>query len=315
MKPSQLRALRSIAVERRVVCRQCRQFSIQRSLHQQPAPASSQPSSRPNLPPLNRPAPDRQIAPNRIRKDFVPERLGAPIGFANPPVRTQDWAKIETAGDTYLERNAANRKILAKKYEKSYFRDFRNMDANRGKFYIANQQLYKASAALYFPNLLGRNLSRNHKATTDVLAGRISVVAVYSRKWAEDQVASFLGVKENPGLRQVFKDNEGALQLVEINHEEFRLSSMMLWLFEWNLKRNRSKAQQDEYFIMRGIPQTVKDSIGMMNDKLGYIFLLDEHCKIRWSACADALDEEKASLVKGVQKLLDEKKKKEGTRT
>lgn len=182
------------------------------------------------------------------------------------------------------------------------------MDANNGKFYLANEKLYRPDAALYFPNLNGRNLTRTETSTARVVAdgARVSVVAVYSRQWACDQVMSFVGAKQNPGLATLLEEEKG-VQLVEINHEEFRLSSMMLWLFEWNLKRSRSRDQQERYFIMRGIPEMVKDNVGIMNDKLGYVFLLDKKSRIRWSACADALDSEKESLVKGVQKLLAEK--------
>jgi ATPase complex subunit ATP10 len=180
------------------------------------------------------------------------------------------------------------------------------MDSNRGKFYLANERLYRKDVSLYFPNLVGRNLARSLKDTTSVLKGKISVVTIFSRKWAEDQAQTFVSEKENPELLQAIQESGGAAQLIEINHEEFRMSSAMLWLFEWNMKRNRSTEQQDRYFIMRGLPQTVKDSIGIMNDKIGYVFLLDRNCKIRWSACADALDSEKDSLVKGIQKLLVE---------
>jgi len=306
MKSSQLRALRSIALQNRTICRQCRQFSVQRVLSQQASPNRSKPPSQPNLPPVNRPAPDRQLAPERIRKDFIPEPIGAPIGFTESPLSSQDWFQLERAGNTALERNVARRKILLKKFDKSYFRDFRNMDSNRGKFYLANERLYRKDVSLYFPNLVGRNLARSLKDTTSVLKGKISVVTIFSRKWAEDQAQTFVSEKENPELLQAIQESGGAAQLIEINHEEFRMSSAMLWLFEWNMKRNRSTEQQDRYFIMRGLPQTVKDSIGIMNDKIGYVFLLDRNCKIRWSACADALDSEKDSLVKGIQKLLVE---------
>ena len=48
----------------------------------------------------------------------------------------------------------------------------------------------------------------------------------------------------------------------------------------------------------------------MMNDKVGYVFLVDEKCRIRWSACADAWPEEKDALLRGLKRLIDERQRK-----
>ncbi|KAF2667885.1 hypothetical protein BT63DRAFT_360612, partial [Microthyrium microscopicum] len=237
-------------------------------------------------------------------KDFKIQPIGAPIGFHQQPSSKDDWAATESgAGKSYFQRNEANRKLLLKKFDKTYIRDFRNMDVNRGKFYLANTKLYKRDMALYMPNLRGRTLARGDGNTAPVLKGKVSVVVLFSRSWAEQQTKSFVGKKENPELWEALAEAGEGAQVVEVNHEEFRLSSLMVRLFEWNLRRVRSVEEQERYFILRGIPQVVKDNVALMNDKVGYVFLLDRDCRIRWSACGDAWDGEKESLVKGLQKL------------
>jgi ATPase complex subunit ATP10 len=46
-----------------------------------------------------------------------------------------------------------------------------------------------------------------------------------------------------------------------------------------------------------------------MNNSIGYVFLVDEQCKIRWSACAQATDEEKQTLLQSVKTLINRAKK------
>jgi hypothetical protein len=53
----------------------------------------------------------------------------------------------------------------------------------------------------------------------EVLRGRISVVAIQSGYWAEEQVQSFLGEKnrENPMLRELIDGSGGLVQRVDVN--------------------------------------------------------------------------------------------------
>jgi ATPase complex subunit ATP10 len=59
----------------------------------------------------------------------------------------------------------------------------------------------------------------------------------------------------------------------------------------------------------------VRDTLGMTNSRVGYVYLIDENLKIRWGGCADATDEEALSLESctGVLlKRLERKKLKQG---
>jgi ATPase complex subunit ATP10 len=277
------------------------------------APADPPPPARPAPQPPNPlapPPPSRVIAPARIRPGFVPQPIGAPIGHPDPPHAADDHFAAEGAGETYLERNLARRRVLQKRIDKPWVRDLRNMDANRGKFYVANQRMYKADAALYFPNLRGRSLARKAAETTSVLREKLSVVTVYQRLWAEQQTRSFVGFVSGADVREVVEGSGGAAQFVEINFEDTWMASSLVWMFQWNLRRQIKRELWDRYFILRGIPVNIKESLAMMNDKIGYVFLVDEQCRIRWSACADAWPEEKDALIRSLKRLIEERKRK-----
>jgi ATPase complex subunit ATP10 len=273
-----------------------------------PPPAQPSTSAPPN--PLAPARPSRVIAPARIRPGFVPQPIGAPVGHPDPPRPADDHFAAEGAGATYLERNLARRRVLQKRIGKPWVRDLRNMDANRGKLYVANARLYRAGAALHFPNLRGRSLAAAAADTTRVLRGKVSVVTVYQRLWAEQQTRSFVGFVSGADVRAVVDASGGAAQFVEINFEDTWMASSLVWMFQWNLRRQIKKELWDRYFILRGIPVDIKESLAMMNDKIGYVFLVDDKCRIRWSACADAWPEEKVALLSGLKRLIDEGKRK-----
>lgn len=49
----------------------------------------------------------------------------------------------------------------------------------------------------------------------------------------------------------------------------------------------------------------MRESLGMTNSRIGYVYLVDENLKIRWAACADAKEEEKEALIRCVGVLLN----------
>jgi ATPase complex subunit ATP10 len=56
-----------------------------------------------------------------------------------------------------------------------------------------------------------------------------------------------------------------------------------------------------------------REPLGMVNNRVGYVYLVDEDLKIRWAGCADAKPEEARALESCTGVLLNrlEKKSKE----
>ena len=194
-----------------------------------------------------------------------------------------------------------------------YFREWSNMRLHKGKSFLAPPRLFKAERALYFPNLHGQTLVKSAplQDTTPVLEDKISVVSVFSSAWAENQAATFESEKQNPELREVIKKSGGIAQMVRINIEENALKAMIVKLFMPRLRKTLGADNWGKYFLVRkGLTVETRDHIGLLNSKVGYTYLLDGECKIRWAASGPAEGDEKDGLVKGVQRLLDDIKNK-----
>lgn len=54
----------------------------------------------------------------------------------------------------------------------------------------------------------------------------------------------------------------------------------------------------------------LREDLGMVNKHVGYVYLLDEKCRVRWAGCADAKEEEANALANCTGVLLDRLEKK-----
>ncbi|KAL5376890.1 hypothetical protein DPSP01_010156 [Paraphaeosphaeria sporulosa] len=253
--------------------------------------------------------------PSTLPKDeetFVPQPLGRPIGFSAPPHPGENSGsakvKKDYSGMTLKERNLAKRADLVEKWGTNYFRDFKNIRKYReGKTFVANPRIFKKDVAMYFPNLHGDTLEGSGKDTTNVLKGKVSVVNLYSSAWGEAQVKTFTGTSENPALHEILKESEGVAQQVDINIEENTLKAWIVQMFAWRLRLTRKKEDWGKYFVVRkGVSQMVRESIGALNGRVGYVYLVDADCKIRWAGSANAEGTEKDDLVKGLRRCVEE---------
>jgi len=194
-----------------------------------------------------------------------------------------------------------------------YFREWSNMRFSKGKSFLAPPRLFKAERALYFPNLHGETLLKDKilRDTTPVLEDKVSVVSVFSSQWAENQAATFTSEKTNPELHQAIKGSGGAAQMVQINIEENAWKHMLIKLFMSGLRRRVGVDNWGRYFIVRkGITDEMRDAIGLLNSKVGYTYLLDGQCRIRWGGSGPSVGDEKDGLVRGVRRLVEELKTK-----
>lgn len=197
-----------------------------------------------------------------------------------------------------------------KQVSKPYFRDFTNMQYNSGKSFLANPRIFRASRALFFPNFVGSTLlpgaaGRKPHDTTLALLDRVSLVSVYSSEWARAQAATF--TENNKELKETLDANRGVAQHVEINVEPNVMRAWILNMFKGRLRGQRREEDWDRYFIVRkGITDEIRDNLGIMNEKVGYVFLVDGACRIRWAASGNAEGEEKEFLDRGLKMLIAE---------
>lgn len=187
------------------------------------------------------------------------------------------------------------------------------MQFYKGKTFIAPPRLFKDYLSLFFPNLYGRTLLKTDKEprdTTPVLAGRVSVVSVFSSLWAENQCKTFVSRESNPAVEQAIAESGGRAQHVRVNIEEDALKALLIRLWMGRLRRQVGGEQNyKRYFIVRkGVSEEIRESIGLLNSKVGYTYLLDTECRIRWAGSGPSEDHEREGLVKGLQRLLLEGK-------
>jgi ATPase complex subunit ATP10 len=190
-----------------------------------------------------------------------------------------------------------------------YFREWSNMRLHKGKSFLAPPRLFKGERALYFPNFYGQTLLKDKvlRDTTPTLEDKISVVSVFSSAWAENQAATFASRKNNPELHEVVKNSGGLAQMIQINVEENALKAMLVRLFMPSLRRRLGHDNWGRYFLVRrGISDQIRDAVGLLNSKVGYTYLLDGECKIRWAGSGPCEGDEKDGLVKGTRRLIEE---------
>lgn len=92
-----------------------------------------------------------------------------------------------------------------------------------------------------------------------------------------------------------------------INVEEDWLKGKIQDLFRPWFRRTIDRKEWDKYFIVRkGFGREIREGVGMLNGKVGYVYLVDGEGRIRWAGSGDAVEGEREGLVKGVRFLLGE---------
>ncbi|KKY19990.1 putative f1f0 atp synthase assembly protein atp10 [Phaeomoniella chlamydospora] len=256
---------------------------------------------------------------------FEPKPLAHPIGLPYPPEAEHNTGldprtfRERHRDFTNYDRHLQRRQQLKTEFAKPYFRDWTMLRHSKGKSFIANQLLFKGEKSGWFPNLWGETLSKEKGQgwlpklgwnTTQVFQGNVNVVAIFSGLWAEKQVKTF--VDDNSELMELLDQNRnGLLRLTRINIEDNWLRRSVVKAFKYRLRSLFPEEEWARYFIVdKSIrSQELKDAIGFLNSKVGYVYLVDSHCRIRWAGSGHANPQEAASLVVGAKRLLEETKK------
>ncbi|KAF2654396.1 hypothetical protein K491DRAFT_693927 [Lophiostoma macrostomum CBS 122681] len=302
LQPRVAAPLRGVFFNAPGICPGCRQQAIRQPLNLQSSPRQFTSARNLRLP-------AKEAAPD-VEPEFMPKPLGRPIGFPNPPKPGENIGIKEKrvyTGKTMSERNLEKRQDLMEEWNQNYFRDFKNIRKyRRGKVFMANPKIFRKEAALYFPNFRGITLANNEADTTPIVKGKVSVVNVYSSDWGLTQAQSFTGAKVNPELRELLEKNKDVAQMIDINIEENPLKGIVLKFTRWYTRRLRAKEDWEKYFIIsNGVSGRLRESIGLLNGLVGYVYILDEDAKIRWAGSGDAEGTEKEDMNRGLARLIE----------
>lgn len=257
--------------------------------------------------------------------ELIPKPLSRPLGLPHAPQAGENtgrdmrsWSEKRADYASYEKHIQRRRGLMEDMLERNYYRDIGNLGkVHKGKSILAPATPFRAQLALYFPNLTGIPLDKSAGMfsgkdvdTTPALAGKVTVLSMINTEWANEQVASFVSKTENTILHAMLDEYAPAKDVVQfatINVEENPLKEWMIRLFWGRLRKQMPKEQWPLYWLnRRGLSNEIRDALGMWNSKVGYVFLLDGKCRVRWAGNGIARDEEKKSLQVCVKRLVDE---------
>ncbi|KAK8113619.1 hypothetical protein PG999_005688 [Apiospora kogelbergensis] len=258
-------------------------------------------------------APPRQVVPPPSE-----QLAAAPRGYGKRVEETWNQRRKDfstMSSSARWSQHLSRREELKEKFRRPYFRDWGNLQFQKGKTFYPPPRLFKGDVSLYFPNLYGRTLLKGRgspeRDTTPTLAGKTSVISIFSGTWADNQAKSFAGAAQNPALAKLLEENLDVAQHVSVNVESDGLKHMLIRLFLGGIRKQVGEANWGKYFIVKNpLSDEIRENVGLLNGKVGYVYLVDSLCRIRWAGSGEANDEERDGLAKGLQRLIDEERKK-----
>lgn len=275
--------------------------------------------------PDNKSAISRIPIPKGVKGEkFVPSVLERPLGLQTPPQAGQNspkdnrtWAEKKNDFSDY-ERAVERRQIYLRTFLRPYFQEWKRTEHYKGKSFVSSDRLFRKEKALYFPNIWGQTLAREQgpdggKDTTPILRGKISIVGIQSGQWAEEQVDTFFGTKDNPELQDLLSQYKDVFQRVDINVQGDIARAWLVKLFSGRLRNIVPEDRWDKYYMVKlprdvrlGLTDDVRDAMGFLNTQVGYVYLVDENCKIRWAGSGHAWPGEVDNLNSGIKRLIQE---------
>ena len=102
-------------------------------------------------------------------------------------------------------------------------------------------------------------------------------------------------------------------QYLQVNLQENVLKAFLVNLFVGQLRESVPRELHDTYLISTQNMEYVRDSLGMTNSQVGYVYLVDENLRIRWAACAEPTQEEIQALESCTGVLLNRLERKPGS--
>ncbi|KAG0055434.1 Mitochondrial ATPase complex subunit atp10 [Gryganskiella cystojenkinii] len=209
--------------------------------------------------------------------------------------KVNDW--------TDEQKNLEKRKELLQDFQSGYFSEFSELSKTGSKLWKATTTMVNADKALYMPNIIGTSLKSSEPVElVDLLKGRISLVTISGTRFGEEHTETYM----KPFLEKYSANaNDSKVQLVELNIQENPLKAGLVKLMVPFVKKNIPEERHENYVLHYKSIKHLKDPLSMQNSYLGYVFLVDTNCKIRWGAHGPGTEIEIQTLLDSVQRLLE----------
>lgn len=258
----------------------------------------------------------RALEPNKKSEGskLLPVKmLSHPLGVKNKPdgkdphyfVDERTWS--EWGRDVKdKEKHMKKRKELMEEFGESRFRDMKELRQHNGKQWLSPAAFFRAEKSLYMPNFLGRTLEGPQiVGTTDTLKGKVSIVRMFTSVFGEEHARSYV-TNADRFLDKFDLVQNRDFQIVNMNIPENKVKS---WMLSWYAKSMASKCPPEErkrYFVIEHlgkIMRGIKNAIGHTNVYTGYVYVVDQNCRIRWAASGLATETDRETLWKTVRAL------------
>ncbi|KAF9434650.1 Mitochondrial ATPase complex subunit atp10 [Entomortierella beljakovae] len=219
----------------------------------------------------------------------------------SPFAKAKDGMKNKVNEWTDREKNLEKRKELLTDFQSGYFSEFSELSKTGSKLWKATENMISADKALYMPNIIGTSLKTTDPIElVDILRGKISLVAISGTRFGEEQIETFM----TPFLNKwPAKGGNSKIQLVELNIQENPLKAGLVRMMVPFVKKTIPPERHANYVLHYKSISHLKDPLSMPNSYLGYVFLVDSNCKIRWGAHGKGSDIEIKTLLDSVQRL------------
>ncbi|KAI9018462.1 ATP10 protein-domain-containing protein [Hyaloraphidium curvatum] len=276
-------------------CRACaRRASTAKPLaHPAPAPAPSAPRSPPAAPPS---APPHAQAPPLAHSpllgpdpapDFFPREFHEQLKH-HPKLKDNKF---------YQRLMDDREKLLKEAFGKGYWDDAKGKSRSRP----TPQPTAHPSPRQIAPPMISVTGKTLNGATVDLAskfsAARASLVGFFSYEFGWGQVEKY----SKPFLEAAAGDPAKQMIYVHFQDSRFRgLFQLMVLPFQ----RARVPSHlRDNYLLCLGRTKDERNSIGMTNDRLGYVNLVDSKGRIRWQAMGDPTERELESMLRLANEL------------
>ncbi|KAG0314638.1 Mitochondrial ATPase complex subunit atp10 [Dissophora globulifera] len=220
----------------------------------------------------------------------------------SPFAKAKDGVKNKVSDWTDEKKNLEKRKELLHDFQSGYFAEFSELSRTGSKLWKGTTNMIQAEKALYMPNIIGTSLKTSEPVElVDLLRGKISVVAISGTRFGEEQIETFMA----PFLDKwpIPKDGNSKVQLVELNIQENPLKAGLVRMMVPFVRKSIPEPRHANYVLHYKSIGHLKDPLSMQNSYLGYVFLVDSNCKIRWGAHGKATEAELKTLLESVQRL------------